>query len=276
MVFGLVVSNPDLETRIIAYRASRIRDGNVYITNPDSEHLMTNDKAGELSADGTHNPVLAALRARLTANLILVSADAANRTDSLPPAELACIERAVERRRNEFSTGRWLARRAFGALGVAPAVILQGAARQPIWPEGVVGSITHSSSVCAVALALERHYRGIGLDLELSTAPSPDLAHLILAAEEPAAYREPHMLRLVFSAKEALYKCIFPICQTFVDFLDVAIRLNPASGTFSAVPAAGRNVPVDLAQGTGLYEWNHEAAATLFAIPNPRSPATIA
>jgi 4'-phosphopantetheinyl transferase EntD len=229
---------------------------------------MTNDKVGEISAVGTNASVLAALRARVTTNLIVIGADATNRSDLLLPAELAYLERAVERRRNEFSTGRWLARRALRALGLPPAAVLQGAAREPIWPAGVVGSVTHSSSVCAVALALERHYRGIGLDLELSAAPSPDLAHLILAPEEPAAYREPHMLRLVFSAKEAVYKCVFPICRSFVDFLDVAIHLNPASGTFSAVAAAGRSAPAELAQGTGIYEWNHEATAALFAIPN--------
>jgi 4'-phosphopantetheinyl transferase EntD len=234
---------------------------------------MTNDNPGEpRAAGGASASVLAALRGRVAADLILVSADAANRTDSLLPAELAYIERAVERRRNEFSTGRWLARRALGALGVPPDAVLQGAAREPIWPAGVVGSVTHSSSVCAVVLAFEHHYRGVGLDLELSAAPSADLAHLIVAADEPVSYHEPHMLRLVFSAKEAVYKCIFPICRSFVDFLDVAIHLDPARGTFSAVPAAGRSAPAELVQGAGLYEWNREAAAALFAIPNRAIP----
>jgi 4'-phosphopantetheinyl transferase EntD len=198
----------------------------------------------------------------------VIGADGANRTNCLLPAESAYIERAVERRRNEFSTGRWLARRALGALGLPPGAILRGAAGEPIWPAGVVGSITHSSSVCGVVVAFERHYRGVGLDLELSAAPSADLAHLILAAEEPAAYREPHMLRLVFSAKEAVYKCVFPICRSFVDFLDVVIHLDPAHGTFSAMPAAGRNAPVELLQGSGIYECNRDASAALFAIPN--------
>jgi 4'-phosphopantetheinyl transferase EntD len=233
---------------------------------------MTNGSTGDvLSTVGTSSSVLAMLRERVTADLLLISADAADRTDALLPAELAYIERAVEGRRNEFSTGRWLARQALGALGVPSAAILQGAAREPIWPAGVVGSVTHSSSVCAVVLASERHYRGIGLDLELSAAPSRDLAHLILAPEEPAEYQVPHMLRLVFSAKEAIYKCIFPLCRSFVDFLDVAIHLEPAGRTFSAVPAAGRSAPAELSQGTGLYEWNHEGAAALFAIPK-RAP----
>src|SRR5438045_3856440 len=81
---------------------------------------------------------------------------------SLFPEEAIAVERAVARRRRDFSAGRWCARQALAALGISPVAIPVGPNREPRWPAGVVGSIAHSHSHCAAVVALSRHVAALG------------------------------------------------------------------------------------------------------------------
>ena len=155
---------------------------------------------------------------------------------ALFPAEAALVARAVEKRRREFVTGRVCARRALTALGVAPLLpILKGSRGEPLWPHGVVGSITHCAGYRAAAVARASDVASIGIDAE-PNEPLPDgVLSMVATPGEVAAVPElravdgPHLL---FCAKEAVYKAWYPLMQQWLGFEDAVITVD-AAGTFA-------------------------------------------
>lgn len=224
--------------------------------------------AGARSAvSGTVDAALERLHRRLPAEFSLLHAPVADHTDSLYPEELALVMRAVDKRRREFSTGRWLARAGMLRMGIPVGPVSSGELREPLWPPGMIGSLSHSGNTCAFVGAPTSRYLGVGLDLELSAPPKAELANLILCPAEPPGWRDPGLLRLVFSAKEALYKCLHPVVRTFFDFHDVHLQLDFAAGAFSARPHGTAVNPVLLERGQGLFEFWDGGALTLFTLP---------
>ena len=92
--------------------------------------------------------------------------------DDLHPEERSAVADAIESRRREFAAGRALARRQLARLGVDPGPIPARADRTPIWPEGVVGSISHCADLCAVVVARADAFRSLGLDVWRSARAS--------------------------------------------------------------------------------------------------------
>ena len=159
------------------------------------------------------------------------------RTPSLPlyPEESLLVSSAVEKRRLEFGRGRTCARAALRRLGVPDAPLLSGAQREPLWPTGVVGSITHTQGLCLAAVGWQRSYAGVGIDVEPAQPLERAIAERVASASEMSALGSlPPLLaaRLVFSAKEAFYKCQFYVTRQFLDFSQVSLELEP-QGEFS-------------------------------------------
>jgi enterobactin synthetase component D / holo-[acyl-carrier protein] synthase len=163
------------------------------------------------------------------------------------PAEQAVIARAVERRRREFTTGRACARAALARLGQPPVAILPGERGSPGWPPGFVGSITHCAGYRAAAVGKAAEVLAIGLDAE-PDQPLPDGVLGVIALEaERASLRDlarsapgRNWDRLLFCAKESVYKAWFPLTGRWLGFEQAHITLDPAAGTFTAgllVPA---------------------------------------
>jgi 4'-phosphopantetheinyl transferase EntD len=159
-------------------------------------------------------------------------------------AESQELARAVGKRQREFRAGRHCARRALAQLGFAPSPILRRADRCPVWPEGSVGSIAHTGrgkdavAVAAVARSLDR--RSLGIDVEQNTELKPELYDRVLTSSEQAFLTEqaelaPGVLaKLSFSAKEAYYKCQYPLTRQFLDFTEVEIAWDLAGSRFEA------------------------------------------
>lgn len=180
------------------------------------------------------------------------------------PREEALLVRAVESRKQEFRAGRQAARALFRQLGVDYADLLRGVQREPAWPPGWVGSISHTQGLCMVMLASERDALGVGLDVEQATPLNQELVDLICLPEEQAQLRAlqgdakvPAACdKLVFSAKESVHKVYFPLNHHTLDFLDARIDLDWAAGTFTASilkPEAQPRVPVRHMQGRFLF-----------------------
>lgn len=166
------------------------------------------------------------------ADVAVVASEIGDATPELRPDEAALVAGAVVKRRREFARGRVNARKALALLGAPAASILVGAKREPLWPEGIVGSITHDETLCVVAVASSETYAGIGVDIEPEDGLEPSVAERIWSPAEAAhAARRTDMTeavasRLVFSAKEAFYKCQFSLTRTFVGFKEVSVRLG--------------------------------------------------
>jgi 4'-phosphopantetheinyl transferase EntD len=157
----------------------------------------------------------------------------------LYPEEEACVARAVERRRREFTTGRHCARAALGRLGLTPAAIVKGERGAPRWPEGVVGSITHCAGYRAAAVARAADQMAIGIDAEPNQPLPADVLQLISLPRERArleAIAAPDVAcdRLLFSAKESVYKAWFPLTGSFLNFDGADITFDLVAATFTA------------------------------------------
>jgi 4'-phosphopantetheinyl transferase EntD len=149
------------------------------------------------------------------------------------PDEARSVERAVEKRRREFAAGRLLARELFAQMTsnetVRSASLLNDVNRVPVWPAGIVGSITHCRSLCAVAMTHAAHSAGIGLDVEPAEPMNEEIERYVMRDAEYARLDVmPHEVRtlgslLVFSIKEAVYKAIYPIRRRFLEFQEVEI-----------------------------------------------------
>jgi 4'-phosphopantetheinyl transferase EntD len=149
------------------------------------------------------------------------------------PAESALVAHAVEKRRDEFRKGRQCARAALERMSIRDFALLHGLEREPLWPEGVVGSITHTDELCAVAVGWAGRYASVGIDAEEALPIEPAVAERVASRMEMkrlGTMSELLVARLVFSAKEAFYKCQFQLTHQWLDFRDVKIELAPGGG----------------------------------------------
>jgi 4'-phosphopantetheinyl transferase EntD len=156
----------------------------------------------------------------------------------IDPFERLQITRAVDSRRREFAAGRLLARSLLRARGLADCSLLNGSDRAPVWPPSIVGSITHCATLCVVAIAPASELFGLGIDIEHAQAlPAEITARVVSQAERQSIARLPRATRdlaarLVFSAKEATYKALYPSIKRFLDFHELHVELDDA-GHFS-------------------------------------------
>lgn len=179
--------------------------------------------------------------------------------------EAAYVEGAVAKRRVEFAAGRALFHRLYdellaevapgegpgggaGAAGdalgpparqaLAPsAPLLVAADRGPLWPAGVVGSISHTKGLCVVAVARTSDHPRLGLDVEVTEPLADKLWPSILTVSERARLkglgaRGPLLSKLHFSGKEAVYKWLARDEQRVVAFEEVELGFSLARGSF--------------------------------------------
>jgi 4'-phosphopantetheinyl transferase EntD len=170
-----------------------------------------------------------------------VVASAGDRSVQLFAEEEAALGNAVEKRRREFVTARACAREALSRLGLAAQPVPVGSRGEPIWPAGIVGSITHCAGYRACAVARAGELLTIGIDAELDDPlPSGVLGDISLPEErrwiEAATAADPTISwdRLLFSIKESVYKAWFPLARSWLGFEDAAVSVDRGRGTFSA------------------------------------------
>lgn len=155
--------------------------------------------------------------------------------------EQIIIVNAVDKRRRAFTAGRTCARgilRQFGFSG--DLTIGKDKYGAPVWPEGIVGSISHTDDVCVVSIGRKKsELTSLGVDVEKDIGLDADLVNLIcdeLEKETCCNGQVEDSLRLakvIFSAKESVYKCLYPITRTVLDFQDVHIQLNISEQKFT-------------------------------------------
>lgn len=148
---------------------------------------------------------------------------------------------AVPKRRREFAAGRACAATAMADLGIAPAPLLAGADCLPTWPAGVVGSISHSRSLAGAAATLwSERVLALGLDIEPVEPLDEDLICEVCVPSE-LAFLEQYdpkdrgiLAKAIFCAKEAAYKCQYPISRKLFGFESLAIEINLRNREFAA------------------------------------------
>ncbi|WP_436494411.1 4'-phosphopantetheinyl transferase family protein [Actinokineospora sp. HUAS TT18] len=156
------------------------------------------------------------------------------------PEEEPFIAKAVDKRRREFTTVRYCARQALSKLGIPPLPILPGEKGAPTWPDGIVGSMTHCKGYRAAVVARDTEVVTVGIDAEPhvvlpdgvlnATTQADERVHLAQLAE---SHPDIHWDKLLFAAKESVYKAWFPLMRKWLGFEDARVSFDP-EGTFTA------------------------------------------
>jgi 4'-phosphopantetheinyl transferase EntD len=164
----------------------------------------------------------------------------------LLPGEAESVSNAVPERIQEFAAGRLCARRALARFDVTDFPVRVARDRQPMWPPFLVGSITHTVGLCAAAVAERARVIALGLDSEVVGAVKTHLWPSICAAAEMAWIDTLHpderaeAVAMIFSAKEAFYKCQYPLVGERLNFHDLCVRpleWRAPQGAFAVAPA---------------------------------------
>jgi 4'-phosphopantetheinyl transferase EntD len=157
------------------------------------------------------------------------------------PEEEVVVGQAVEKRRREFVTARACAREALAQLDQPPRPILSGPRGEPLWPPGIVGSITHCEGYRACAAAHASELLTIGIDAEPNQPLPGGLLGDIALPEERELLRDlarrlpgTHWDRLLFCIKESIYKAWFPLAERWLGFEDAVVAIDWERRSFSA------------------------------------------
>lgn len=153
--------------------------------------------------------------------------------DGLFPEERESLGVVVDKRLREFTTGRVCARKSLLKLGIQPCPIRIGPRREPIWPQGIAGSITHCSGFCAAAVASSLELCSIGIDAEENLPLGEGVIEIIASPQERTEIRTPrgsclHWDRLLFSAKESVFKAWYCLASQWLDFSECTIQWGPS------------------------------------------------
>lgn len=186
--------------------------------------------------------------------------------DGLDPLERTLVSQAVDVRKAEFGDARWCAHQALSELG-ATGPVLRGERGMPLFPDGFVGSITHTQGFRAAVAAPYSSVRSIGIDAEPADAlPEGVFDAIARASEVPqmsklvaAGVTCPD--RLLFCAKEATYKSWFPMTQRWLDFDQAEISLR-ADGTLISYILA-RPTPVPFIEGRWVIRDGYVIVSTV-------------
>lgn len=191
------------------------------------------------------------------------------------PEEEAAVAGALDRRRREFGIGRAYARDALRRLGAEAGAIPSRPDRAPVWPNGVAGSLTHTGGLIAVVVAWQGDVAGIGLDVEARERPlSRRLDRFIRTQGERDAMaactfpEELDPLRLVFSAKESVHKCVAPRSGITLGFQDVELDFDLRAGTFQPRLALPKHAGLpDFAELIGRFAVTSRFVITTVVLP---------
>ena len=185
----------------------------------------------------------------------------------LTEVELSSISHCANKRIDDFTRGRACAHRGLSELGFGAFSVLAGEKREPLWPPDIVGSITHTTGFAGAVVSRVSAVAALGIDCEVVASVDGDLWERICTPTErtrleqlPQAQAQ-RQAALIFAAKEAFYKCQFPVSHEWVGFEDVTIEVSAAG--FRIVPEV--RLPVAdgwVASLVGRYEYREPWVVT--------------
>jgi enterobactin synthetase component D len=155
------------------------------------------------------------------------------------------VRSSVRKRQAEYFYGRLCARQALGALGLGIETVGSGTSRQPLWPPGILGSISHNAEFAAAVVLRPGPETGIGIDLEqvIGEQSADALLETTLSVPERAYLQRDGwpvslltLLTIVFSAKESFFKAAFPTVGRYFDFDAISVeKIDLQANTVSFV-----------------------------------------
>jgi 4'-phosphopantetheinyl transferase EntD len=150
----------------------------------------------------------------------------------LPEEARSIPARRLEMRRAS-GAARWVARGLLAGLGMNDFAILRAPSGAPVWPEGMTGSLAHDDEMAVAAVAPIAQIRSLGIDVEPAEPLSDDISALVTidADVTDAAIDRRLAGRLLYSAKEAVYKAVYPLDREVLGYEDIAVDLTTGHAT---------------------------------------------
>jgi 4'-phosphopantetheinyl transferase EntD len=213
----------------------------------------------ELTTDTSHSMDLSSL---FPSDVVIVHATEKMWATPVHREEEQLIQGSVTKRQRQFRAGRNAAHAALSQLDAPYEPLLRGDNRQPIWPQGYLGSISHCDDSCVAACAKDGVIVSLGLDVEPLEPLKPSVARYI-ETENEWGFMQRHAelpRRLIFSAKESVYKCYYPLVGRFFGFHSVVLEIDISRQSYRFRPSALCEIdfPQDLAfHGRYLLTENH-------------------
>ena len=202
----------------------------------------------------------------LDRGVVVVCGRVGDHSPELLTAERTGLERMGDVRRAEYSSGRRVARGALGLLGIADQPVTSRA-RVPVWPPGVVGSITHSRTLAMAIVGRTDRVRGVGVDLEREGRVNDQIAARVLVCWERENLAEPDWPTMLFAAKEAVYKGVNPLFGEYLEFTDVEIAAS-TDGTFCAAMTRPGDSKAVVEAGRGWFQRVEGHWLCVFLVPH--------
>lgn len=152
--------------------------------------------------------------------------------NALLDEEAASIASTVLAVRRASGAARIVARALLAQLGYARVAIPKGASGEPIWPAGISGSLAHDDRIAVAAVGLQRDVRAVGIDVEPAVPLLPEILKLVATPQELRSIADdPLQGKLLFVAKEAVYKAVYPLDRMFLEFRDIEVDLVSRTAT---------------------------------------------
>jgi 4'-phosphopantetheinyl transferase EntD len=127
------------------------------------------------------------------------------------------------------------------ASGYTPVRVANGPDGERLWPNGLMGSISHKETLVIGAVCRSSSRLSIGVDLEKTEHDLGRIETVIAPEGLPSNIDRETALALAFSAKEAFFKAQFPVTKRILAFADVPLawrQLSPKR--YEADSADGR------------------------------------
>jgi enterobactin synthetase component D len=179
-------------------------------------------------------------------------------------------------RRDDFLLGRICASKAYQLCFSEELLSLPvGESKAPQWPHNALGSISHSRFMVGAAVAKKEDLLGVGIDFESLGRLKEETSRVILTdidIRSVSGLSEHDLLTLIFSAKESLYKALYPIVRVFFGFNAAAVTsIDIDSGTFVielTSEISAEYGPTGRASFYGKFSFDEKNILTVIEIPN--------
>jgi len=185
---------------------------------------------------------------------------------ALLPEEEIALGDVSDGRRQEFTLGRLCAQQAMQKLGLRPFPILPGLNREPLWPSGISGSITHCDGYTAAVVSRKTDICSIGIDAErIQDFGDAVLDRVALETERTwikHADRQVPWRVVLFSAKESVFKAWFQIFRTGLGFEHARIDFHPTRYAFRAIVSRGTSGTLNTVEFMGRFHFDRERVQT--------------
>lgn len=150
----------------------------------------------------------------------------------LLPNEAHSIPARQPAMRRASGAARWIAHRLLAELGVDNVGILRAPSGAPVWPDGIIGSLAHDDDMAVAAVAPVGHISALGIDVEPAQPLPGDILALVTIPADRTDAADRHLAgRILFAAKEAVYKAVYPLDREVLGYEDIAVDLNAGHAT---------------------------------------------